>query len=239
MITSIGVEFTRIPPAFEGGARQNALTTKKMQRDNQRRAGQKLVTQAIERRGWADTHQLERRNDRWHVIGIESSAPLWLSVSHSGPWAICAHDVAAPCGVDIECTTRDIDVAYACAHFMHPSTGAAIERVPEIDKKRVFLMLWTLLEAQGKLLDTALPQTLYRQIVRDNSLHAHEAFPLTYTFFGRWMDADYFASVAALQSHTPALNSLGWERLDSVEGLCHMRPPAAATSLSRRLPEPG
>lgn len=249
--TSIGIEYTRIPPAFEGGEGQRSLKTHRQQRTSQRRAGESLAQQAIARRGWSQTHRLERRNDHWQAVAAKSYAPLWLSISHSGPWAICAHDSTAACGVDIECVTRDIDVEYACTHFMHASTGEAIAGLPTSHETRVFLMLWTLLEAQGKILGTALPQTLYRQIVYNDLLQAHAWSNLPYAFFGRWLDSSHFGALICLRSHTHALNSLGWKRLDnitllhdmavlqSIEALPDMTSPAEPTFAPLPRPERG
>lgn len=244
MTSPIGIEYTRIAPAFEGGEGQRSLKIKRTHRSNQRRAGQSLALQAIEERGWTHTHQLERRDDHWRVISSDASAPLWLSISHSGPWVICAHDDDAPCAVDIECTTRDIDLEYACSHFMHPSTGAVIKDMPRDDKRRVFFMCWTMLESQGKLLGTALPQTLHRRIARAGQLHAQgphtsggAARP--YAFFGRWMDSSYFASIVCLRSHTNALRRRGWQRLKTMDTLRNMTPPATTRYPSLPQPERG
>lgn len=227
MTSPFGIEYTRIPPAFEGRGETRSLKHKQIHRDKQRRTGQALAQQAIDERGWTHTHWLERQNERWFVMSSDASAPLWLSISHSGPWAICAHDNDAPCAVDIECTTRELDLEYACAHFMHPSTCAAIEAVPEDDKRRVFFMCWTMLEAQGKLLGTALPQTLHRRIVRDNQFHAQgpRAAMHPYAFFGRWMDSAYFASIVCLRSRANALRRQGWRHLETLATLADMSPP--------------
>ncbi|MBQ6947622.1 MAG: 4'-phosphopantetheinyl transferase superfamily protein [Clostridia bacterium] len=73
--------------------------------------------------------------------------PLHFSISHSGPWVVCAVS-SNPVGVDIE-ILRPIDPKIA-HRICHPEDLPFLEGKTEAEVIRKFFLLWTAKEARGK-----------------------------------------------------------------------------------------
>lgn len=100
-------------------------------------------------------------------------APLHLSISHSGDFAVCALD-SHPLGVDVE-RMRQRDVQRLAMGCFSARENAQIAASPSA--KRAFYRLWTQKESTVKTLGTGLCDLRNVEIVADTPLLRGKALP--------------------------------------------------------------
>lgn len=208
MIAPLRIDIQRVPDL---GA--HTLDAKRTLRHAQSAASQQLAETALRTRD-LPLDALERRDECWIV---HATPPLWLSISHAGPWVVCAHDIHHPCAVDIERTRRAFDWRYAVEHFLHPQLKSTLERCHESQKHEVFTVLWTILEAQGKLLGWDLNAAVAAPIFHDQKLRVTDERFADHRAIARWLDTDHLCTVLCHLEHIPSLIHDGWQRIQHEE----------------------
>ena len=87
------------------------------------------------------------------------TAALDFNASRSADWVTLVVTAGPACGVDVEDTTRQVDVL-SIARAFAPQERALLEGAPEEERRRHFFQLWTLKEATLKALGTGLTLSL-------------------------------------------------------------------------------
>lgn len=191
--------------------RSTALpAVRRAQRRAQFLAGKQLATELLTQRGYAP-NALQRRDDRWEIA---HDPPRWFSLSHAGPWTLCALDEYAPCGIDIECTERVIEHLYAAEHFMHPRSFAALKSIDAAARPAAFFQLWTALEAYGKIETISLNQALAQDIFFKDGMRPPQSTHPEHRFFSRWFDATHLCTLLCHTVHAETLQDRGWSALE-------------------------
>lgn len=175
------------------------------QRQAQSHQGKTLAEGLLTRAGYSRA-SLRRTEDRWTV---HATPPAWLSLSHAGPWTLCALDLIAPLGMDVECTDRAIDHLYAAKHFMHPTSYAALKHLDGPEQSDAFFHLWTALEAHGKLLNLPLNQALAQPILTTKGFRSADSAYPQHRFFSRRIDAKHLVTLVCHASHKEAMLQRG------------------------------
>ena len=75
---------------------------------------------------------------------------IHFNLSHSGERALYAFSSSRPLGVDIEYLHHDLDHKSLSERFFSPAECAALDRLPDCERKRAFLVHWTRKEAVVK-----------------------------------------------------------------------------------------
>ena len=142
-----------LTPYFAGGwralleemspqRRQQALSCRQ-EADRVRSAGAGwLLCHALEREGIAREEQKFSENP-WGKPELLSADAVHFSLSHSGPWAVCAVG-SSPLGVDIESPRCTLPMAQ---RFFHPREAAFAAALPPQRQAQALCRLWTAKEA--------------------------------------------------------------------------------------------
>jgi 4'-phosphopantetheinyl transferase len=84
------------------------------------------------------------------------TSPLRFNLSHSGELALVAVRLGEEVGVDVERLRPVPDAAHMVERFLPAAAGAAFRALPEAQRQRGFLRLWTRQEAYLKALGAGL-----------------------------------------------------------------------------------
>lgn len=87
-------------------------------------------------------------------------APFDFNLSHSAERVVVALSRAVPVGVDVEALDREVEVEALAARFFAPEEAAALAALPEGERARAFLAVWTRKEAYLKAQGTGLSRPL-------------------------------------------------------------------------------
>jgi 4'-phosphopantetheinyl transferase len=137
-------------------------------------------------------------------VVADHAAGIHFNVSHAHERALYAISKSCALGVDIEYLNRDVDYSGLAERFFTRRECAALQRIPEPDRKRAFFACWTRKEAVIKAtgdglslpLDqfdvTVAPEGAPR--VLDSAVASHAGY---WNLYGPDVGHDYVAAVAA------------------------------------------
>lgn len=171
-----------------GLARRRAL------RQQQLEAGRALAVQALAEMALDTSHTLLRVGERWT---IEGPSPCWLSVSHSGPWVVCALSQQGPIGIDIEAHNRPLRELKSWSDHLDDQLYSALEALDEDLGPPMLIACWTLLEALGKLRQTPLLQSVRYPLVNETGALVLADWSATHRCYGRALADTHLLSIVA------------------------------------------
>lgn len=93
---------------------------------------------------------------------IDPPGPLAFNLSHSGDWLACAVSAGTPVGVDLEYCDTGRDVVKLARRYFLDFEVAALEGLPEVQRRDRFYDYWTLKEAWIKARGLTIAQELTR-----------------------------------------------------------------------------
>lgn len=188
----------------------SALDLRRSQRLAQQQAGEELARAALARFENAHAYTFVRDKAQWRIVAADGADPLWLSISHSGPWVLCALSNLGPLGIDIEHQHRAFEVSDDLFDYLHPSLRARLLAVPVTQQRDAFLQLWPMLEAHGKMVGTDLLPSLGANIFRQQRWVPEVPYHASHMFFGKELGDAYQAVVVCDARHEESLRRLGW-----------------------------
>lgn len=129
---------------------------------------------------------------------------IHFNISHTRHLTCCAVSMDTPVGIDVESLHRKVNLAIA-PRFFSKSEADLLEKLPEEQKKSVFLDLWTLKEsfikAKGKGLAMPLNQFSFNLEPKKISISFAESIgddPEGFSFFRLFLPRDYQAAMTTL-----------------------------------------
>ena len=143
------------------------------------------------------------KNGKPFVAG--RATQIHFNVSHAEERALYAISKRCAVGVDIEYLNRDIDCGRLAERFFTPGERAALQLIPEIDRKQAFFACWTRKEAVVKATGDGLSLPLDQFEVtiapgaapRVVSFVAAMPHAADWTLYAVDSGSDYIATVAA------------------------------------------
>lgn len=195
-----------------------SLHTYQQQRQEQSRAAKELLVGALARLH-IPQDTLIRHNARW-TIGDQRIPSI--AISHADTWVQCAVDTHFPIGIDIESTLRRIDVQHALEHFLHPQIDSILNHASGAQNRRAFFMIWTMLEAQGKVLNLDLNASLHQKLFATSGAVSPPSDHPAHRFFVRWLSPNHVSSVFCHATRASELRARGWDLLHDTSALLRL-----------------
>lgn len=214
MTHAFRIQSERIPAV--SSVSEMALKDRRALRQRQSEIGQQLA-QRILHPPLKST--LTRHHERWTVN--DQKLPC-IALTHAGPWVLCAMDPQHLCAIDIESTARTMDLRYAIEHFLHPQMREVLAPLPPAVQHNAFFLLWTALEARGKLLELPLNQTVAEPLFNTEIRWSAPPHHPHHRYFSRWFDATHLSTVLCHQNHTPLLMEQQWQPMRTVDDMYEM-----------------
>jgi 4'-phosphopantetheinyl transferase len=135
------------------------------------------------------------------LVACDSAPGLDFNVSHTRGVALFGITEAERIGVDIEHSERQLNVEGVSRKFMSAREQAELDAMPEDDRRRALLRLWTCKEAMSKATGDALSAPFRKMAVTLDAIPRLAEGPSPYTP-GRWrllpveVPGGYLATVA-------------------------------------------
>ncbi len=111
----------------------------------------------------------DNEHGRPMVTGPAARTGLHFSVSHTHDYVALLVGDREEIGVDVETLARQVEPLALARRYFAPSETELLEALPEADRHRLFLQMWTLKEAYGKALSRGLTVALDGLVVNPAS----------------------------------------------------------------------